>query len=561
MTAPPVSAVEEPTDPAPAAGRRGWVGAVVCGVIALALMVPGIGMLLTRNDGVVVEDVTLGTSDRSVPAVAMFPETGAPLSGVVVVAHGFAASGTFMQSFSAALTRAGYATVTVDLSGHGKNPRALPSGAGGDAASADALEQDLAAGVQWAAQDERTRGLPVSLVGHSMGAGAVVRYAVNDAQTGADTVSSTVAVSLPAADDIPSGDPAVPRNLLLLWGGSEPPRFPEAALQGLRAGYPNADAGREYGSMASGTAREALEIAGREHIGVALDPVTFSASADWIARASEAADLATPVKAPGVPTTDRRLLGALLVMVGSAFGFVPLARVAYGGDRRGPSSTAPVVPWGRAVVGALGGVVVAALLSGPLYRAVPAIGDWLPVAVGGWVWLWFAGFGIGGGLLASWWGRAPQVVTAAPATPWRPLIATLAMTSYAVVVLALTARASWAPFAEVGPRAWVVLAFEVAFLAYFWADERLVARPSRALRLVLVVSFRLLTVVVILASVALLGAPGFLTLLVPLMAGLFILLIAYAFVVSGLTPERWAPAVVQAVPLAYLVATSFPLIG
>ena len=108
---------------------------------------------------------------------------------------------------------------------------------------------------------------------------------------------------------------------------------------------------------------------------------------------------------------------------------------------------------------------------------------------------------------------------------------------------------------------WVVLAFEVAFLAYFWADERLAARSSRAGRLALVIGFRVLTVAVILASVSLLGAPGFLTLLVPLMAALFVLLIAYAYVVSGLTPERWAPAVVQAVPLAYLVATSFPLIG
>lgn len=540
------------------AGRGRWLLPAVCAVIAVALMVPGVAMLASRNEGLDVQQVTLASPAGGVPATVMAPvgPAAAP-RGVVVVAHGFAASGTFMQSLAAALSRAGYLTVTVDLAGHGANPRGLPAGRASEKAGADALDADLDAAVRWAGTDERTRGRPLSLIGHSMGAGAVVRYAVRDAESGANAVSSTVALSLPDAAEIPAGSPGTPRNLLLMWGSNEPAFFAEAALAGLRAGYPEGRPGTAYGDPGSGTAREATEVPGREHIGIALDPVTFRSASDWIAAAGGVAD-------PGAPIADRRLLGALLVMVGSAFGFVPLARLAYGPRTASPSSDAPVVPISLAVLGAIGGVAAAAIVSGPVLQAVPALGSWIPVAVGGWVWLWFGTFGVVGGLLATLFGRRRDegTASAAPASGVaRPVVATLAMTSYAVVVLALTARASWAPFAEVGPRWWVILACEVAFLAYFWADERLAARPSRALRLTLTIAFRLLTVVVILASVSLLGAPGFLTLLVPLMAGLFVLLIAYAFVVSGLTHERWAPAVVQAVPLAYLVGTSFPLLG
>ena len=72
---------------------------------------------------------------------------------------------------------------------------------------------------------------------------------------------------------------------------------------------------------------------------------------------------------------------------------------------------------------------------------------------------------------------------------------------------------------------------------------------------------RVIVVVALMLAVAWFGAPGVLILWVPLVALFFVLLAVCAHVVSGLTRERWAPAVVQAIPLAYVIATAFPLIG
>jgi hypothetical protein len=128
-------------------------------------------------------------------------------------------------------------------------------------------------------------------------------------------------------------------------------------------------------------------------------------------------------------------------------------------------------------------------------------------------------------------------------------------------VLALASQHTWSDFAVVGARRWVLPVVEVTMIVFFWADERLVARPSRGRRILLVAANRVIVVVALMLAVAWLGAPGVLILWVPLVALFFVLLAVCAHVVSGLTRERWAPAVVQAIPLAYVIATAFPLIG
>ena len=71
---------------------------------------------------------------------------------------------------------------------------------------------------------------------------------------------------------------------------------------------------------------------------------------------------------------------------------------------------------------------------------------------------------------------------------------------------------------------------------------------------------RAVAVGVLLGSVLVLGAPGFLTLLVPLVAAVLLLLLVYGQTVTRRAQLPWAAALVQAVPLAYLVTTTFPLV-
>jgi hypothetical protein len=118
---------------------------------------------------------------------------------------------------------------------------------------------------------------------------------------------------------------------------------------------------------------------------------------------------------------------------------------------------------------------------------------------------------------------------------------------------------SWAPFAVIGARSWLLPIVMLAFTVYFAGDELLVRRASLPRRLGLALGSRLIVVTVILVSIPLLGAPGFLVLLLPLMVVFLVVLAGYAAVVSRFRNGFVAAVLVQAAPLALLVATTFPL--
>ena len=136
----------------------------------------------------------------------------------------------------------------------------------------------------------------------------------------------------------------------------------------------------------------------------------------------------------------------------------------------------------------------------------------------------------------------------------------LAATALASAVVVVPGSMSWTPFAVVGARAWLLPVIALALAVYFAADELLVRRASVARRLGLALGNRLIAVAMILLSVPLLGAPGFLVLLLPLMVVFLVVLAGYAAVVARFRNGYLAAVLVQAVPLALLVATTFPLV-
>ena len=93
--------------------------------------------------------------------------------------------------------------------------------------------------------------------------------------------------------------------------------------------------------------------------------------------------------------------------------------------------------------------------------------------------------------------------------------------------------------------------------AWFWAESRVISGTRGWRRALVLVASRLIVVVALLAAVALLGAPGFLTLTVPLVVPILLLLA----ILGGWARDPAAAAASQAVPLALAMATIFPLIG
>jgi hypothetical protein len=123
--------------------------------------------------------------------------------------------------------------------------------------------------------------------------------------------------------------------------------------------------------------------------------------------------------------------------------------------------------------------------------------------------------------------------------------------------MALPARLTWAAYSLVGPRPWVFALLLVVLGAWFWAESRILHGTGGWRRVVALVASRLIVVVALLASVVLLGAPGFLTLTVPLVVPILLLLA----ILAGWARDPAAAASAQAIPLALAVATTFPLIG
>ena len=520
--------------------RSSWL----LGIVALVLTLPSVIALAGVDDGVTRATATVD----GVPVTTLVadPSTRHP---VVVVAHGFAGSAQLMDDLGLAIARAGYATVLLDFSGHGRNGTPLPT-PGSDAETA-ALQQDLTAVVDWSVRQPWAAPARLALVGHSMGAGAVVRDAVADAG-GARRIGATVAISLPSAADLPAGQASVPRDLLLLVGGAEQQAFTDAALAGLRAAYPTASLGDDLGSSADGTARSAQVVPRADHVTILFSGDTYQRTVDW---------LDTTVGAPssGHSVGGSRVGWLLMLTVGAAIGFVPLARLAF---MRSPGPLPAAVPadWPVVLGVTLGASAVASLVA----AALPAVASRVPLAVGGHVMLWFAVAGLVSFAAARLLRRRSPVVSAeGPADvadtgrfAWGDLAATFVMTSYAVVALGLVAQHTWTAFAFAGDRAHWLLLVELAFLTWFWADDRLVRR-----RWWLGLLTRVVAVAVLLLSVRLLGAPGFLTLLVPLMAAVLGLLLVYGQTLTRRARLPWAAALVQAVPLAYLVTTTFPLVS
>lgn len=498
-------------------------------IVAIALVIPAAIGLLRSGQGFTEECIEV----QGIPVTVLTPDSVPSQAPGVVLVHGFAASSVIMEPLGRVLARAGYVVALPDVTGHGANSARLV----GDDTARDELQVDVAAVLGWVAAQPGVDPQRLALVGHSMGAGAVTSFAIDNP----DDVRATVAISLPAAIEPVN----TPRDLLLMYGASEPVGFAEAARDQLEEIRPGSAEGVLYGNLGEGTAIAVEVIPVVEHISIVWSPTTAESMMAWIG---------TAVSGPTAPVDlDPAWLWLILLLVAGCLAAIPLARALYGSGAHPPE--ARVAGWIAMVitgVAAVSASVVAALLGGVADAIVP-------LAVGGYLAVWFgaAAIVIGAAML---WVRRYRRRDYGPITA-RPVIAGLAMTAYAVTLIIISARLTWASAALVGPRWWIWILLSLILLGYFYADAVIVARPGLWARIGILVVNRLIVVAALLVSVAFLGAPTVLTLLVPFMVLLFIILGYLAIVISTRTADRFGPALIQGVPLAAVVSTCFPLVS
>lgn len=216
---------------------------------------------------------------------ALMTHPGDPLPAIILV-HGFAGSRQMVAAYGYTLAHAGYAVVMLDLPGHGRNRNPFARDAN-VAAIGEAFEL-----LQNEPEVDISR---VGLLGHSMGAEAVLRAALESPER----YRATVAVS-PAYTAVSA---ATPRNLQLQAGTWEP-QYLDAAQRIL------ADAGGSSTDFANGRARSLVTVARAEHIGILFRNTSHRAAREWFDQAFEYQP------AGSNDHRDWRLLGWLLHVVG-----------------------------------------------------------------------------------------------------------------------------------------------------------------------------------------------------------------------------------------------------
>ncbi|MFI9642089.1 alpha/beta fold hydrolase [Micromonospora sp. NPDC051925] len=489
-------------------------------------------------------DAGLTTRQVTVDGVPLTEVWAGPATGRrpgVVIAHGFAGSARLMRPLADTVARQGAVALSLDFAGHGGNPAPL-SGAGGDDTDSRAtLEHDLEVAVGHLRNRPDVDPTRIVLVGHSMGAGAVTRYAA-----GHPDIARTVAISLPDGGDLPEGRL---ERLLLIVGGLEFPAFRDTAEVASRRGV----------------GRRLVVVPGVEHISVLFAGRTHAEVAGWVGGGGDAP-----------PRPAARLVPAGLLLLGFGLGFVPLAALLLG--RRVGSSPGPRPRAGRPVAPIPVVLVVAASATGlgVLAGTVPPTTR-LPLAVGGYL----TGFLlVTGGLLAAarrWplaWITASVPATASvPPTasvpdagtvpvaeplghraPARSVVAALLLTGYAVAAVAVPIHLGLTSAVPVGARWWLLPLVAAGCLAFLTGAE--LVTNGRSWRYAAVGAL----VVPALAGAAVVGlAPGFVLLVVPLFAVLLGWQAAWAVVLRRAGAPRWSPALVGAVLLAWPVATALPL--
>ncbi|GAA4623330.1 hypothetical protein GCM10023196_019100 [Actinoallomurus vinaceus] len=498
--------------------------------------------------------VGLATADqgieRSSAVVAGVPvevvrptETTGRLPGVVV-AHGLAASMQLMRGFADTLARRGYAVELVDLAGGGANTERLPDAGDGPAADAR-LARDLDVAVRHLRSMPWVDGERIGLLGHSMGAAAVVRYA-----TAHPAIRATVTVSQGL---MPVGSVSRPRDLLLLAGGLEFPGYREGAVDALRAAYPGGQTGVTYGDPRAGTARRAVLVGGVEHVSVLFSPRTHREVAAWFDTSfgrSTAGGHGVGIR-PVQRAGSAMLLHLAAVLSFGAIASALLGRPSGSGrDRR--RLPLPL---------ALGVPAVAVLTAVAAMAVIPR--RLLPLAVAGPLAGFFGVIGIVTLAVALFIRRADagnSEVRNGGGRSW-PVTAVAAVTLVLLTVasFAVPAQLGWAHAVPVGPRPWALIAVAACAAAFFGGVEALCAGYDR-LAATMIHAWTAAGALAGLGVAVLLGtAPSFVLLVAPLLAALLVWQAVQAAALRTLRAPVWLTAVLGGVLLAWPIAVTMPI--
>jgi len=432
---------------------------------------------------------------------------------LVIVAHGYMADQNIMSSIARSLARAGYGALTFDFRGHGANTHPFQG----------ELHADLSAALDWAGRSPEVDGTRVVLLGHSMGAEAVLEFASRD--------SRPLAV-IPLSGGNVVDDIRVPPNVLLISSSGDPKPIRDRQAQVERY-------------LAGRTHVRRIVVQGKDHVTELWSSRVIDESVHWFDAALGVRRTSPP---PGLADPRLGTAGLYLLVATILLGFVGWLA----------GRLVPPLPT-TTMVGSWVLLLLALLLTLPLLAVGPpgllplsedSVVTSLAVA-GGLLWAmrWLAARRAIGGSVPSWIGTGE----------WLPLRSVLVPGLAAGAALFVLLNPLGAVFHRLIPTPerlvlWVAVAALV--LPFFAAFEAIVRRGTVLRSIGWGVLGRVVLLAALYLGVASAAFPPVVGIVVPLLLGLFLLLEVFAATAYSAGRNPALIAVVDAIFVAWIVTAT-----
>jgi len=478
---------------------------------------------------------TLYLPEPTVPGRFLPEPRGAEASApVVLMVHGYTADRASLGVLARRLATNGYAALAIDVRGHGANRSPFtqdPEGSG--------LFEDLSAAADWLRGSAWLDGSRLAVLGHSMGAGAVLRFAERDAAVDAAVMLSGGWTLL---------GPHRPPNTLFLYAERDPESIRDSApaLAARLAGRPALRDGERYGEFATREAVRVLELPGNDHSTIVWSKAGAREILAWLdasfgVKRTGELELAEPRAAPAA--LAGLALPLVLVGVGLATG-----GLAPAWPRRRSAGTAGLAALAAGLVLALPLVAVAPLASFLAMDVADVLGALL----------FYAGL-----LLCA--GLALRGTPLVPAPGGRgagglPRSLAAAGAGFAAVYALLAPLGVLAHRLVPTPeRALAALALTALLTPFFLAFETLLRRGSPAAAAGLGAAGKLLVLALLVAGVFAGVVPFVVILLMVPLLVVFLLSEIVATALYASSGNLLASALLQAAVLGWLIAAMMPL--
>jgi dienelactone hydrolase len=512
-------------------------GLTIAGVVAFLILIARLASL--ENGGPAHSDVTLA---GDVPATMYIPGPGYPFytqfppppekrPPAVVLLHGFSGDRVIMSTLARRIAQNGYAVLAIDFRGHGANRN--PFDGGYDST----LRADVKAAVDYLRGNQLVNGSQIAAIGHSMGSGAALDFATHETDLkGAVMISGGWTLG-----------PERPKNALFIFAENDPDapiRGTSKALAAHLAGVEQVELGKQYGDFAGGTAVEAVQVAGANHVDILRSADAATTIVKWLDGA-----FGRP-RTGAIETSDPRLNVARLANLFFLILLIPLGRWT--------GSMAPEWPAERS---GPGGWIGLAILGGALIAAMPLVAtiaptEFVPVLVGDRQISWFAVaslFAVAT-LIYLHGGEWERVRAGAGATIFAALFA------FAVIYACQVATSAQLHRNALTPERLMVLAMAAVLTIPFWMSFELLVRRGSTTKSTVIASLGRVTILALTAAGALLNVLPFVLLLVlPILAITFIAMEVFAASAYSASRNVAMIAVVETVWFAWLLAAINPI--